>query len=84
MIIDTGACVNLCPPYMLHKVLPCNEVLEAANNTVIQTCGKGVLHFKIKGLPFRADVYWTDVLDQVLLGMPFLTDQDAEWSLVKN
>lgn len=84
LIVDTGACVNLCPPYLLHKVLPCNEVLKAANNTVIQTCGKGVLHFKIKGLTFRADVYCTDVIDQVLLGMPFLTEQKAEWSFVKN
>ncbi len=78
--LDSGSCENLCPSDLVQDIRASDDKLFAANGTEIKLRGRGVLHFRSHGVPFSAEVICCDVLDQVLLGLPWLISNSADWN----
>jgi hypothetical protein len=81
--LDSGSCENLCPSDLVQDIRPSDDKLFAANGTEIKLRGRGVLHLRSHGVPFSAEVICCDVLDQVLLGLPWLTSNCVDWNFAK-
>jgi hypothetical protein len=81
--LNNGSCENLCPSDLVQDIRPSDDKLFAANGTEIKLHGRGVLHFRSHGVPFSAEVICCDVLDQVLLGLPWLTSNCVDWNFAK-
>ena len=85
-MLDSGCEVCLCPLRMCKnaKIIPVKTELMAANGTRISVVGLTRMFFTIGGVRFQADMYVSDDISEMILGMNFLCKHECEWLFAKN
>ncbi|HSN23166.1 MAG TPA: reverse transcriptase family protein, partial [Methylomicrobium sp.] len=81
MLLDTGCERNICPRRVLpHATLePTGHRLFASNGTVIPLLGQVSTVIKVGGAEWPVTFVVTEAVHEVILGMPFLTQNQCQW-----
>jgi len=81
-LLDSGSQTNLLPAkYVRPKDLqPSSQLLVAANGTEITVVGETVLSIIVDGMVFRIQALVTPQLEELILGLSFMTEQDIVWN----
>ena len=85
-LLDTGCERSVCPLRLCKHadITPVHLQLSAANNTVIEVVGKAGLHCKVQGVKMFVDVYVTEAVDELILGVEFLKENNCQWLFTEN
>ena len=85
-LLDTGCERSVCPLRLCKHadITPVQLQLSAANNTVIEVVGTARLHFKVQGVKMFVDVYVTEAVDELILGVEFLKENKCQWLFTEN
>ena len=68
---------------MLRYNEPVDFKLYAANNTEISILGSLRLGFTVQGIPLCADLLVSDEVEEIMLGIDWLTENRCKWHFVE-
>ena len=86
ILIDTGCTTCILPRRMAEglSLQPGSTQLIAANGTIILIDGTVRIGLQLKNQKFLQEFIVTDEVDDVILGLSFLTQHDVSWSFNNN
>ena len=88
-LLDTGCETSVIGRRMIPDLdlQPTTQRLYAANGTEIPLLGQVKISFRLQGLPVEAQVVVTEVLEDMILGIDWMTENRCQWdfgrSLIK-
>jgi predicted aspartyl protease len=86
ILVDTGCTTCILPSRMAKglSLKPSSTQLMAANGTIILIDGTVCFDLQLKNQKFLQEFIVTDEVDDVILGLSFLTQHDVAWSFNNN
>jgi transposase InsO family protein len=80
-LLDTGCERSLVPRKLVPTVnlRPTDVKVYAANDTEIPLLGSMQLCFTVQGIPLKANLLVTDAVEELMLGIDWLTDNGCQW-----
>ena len=80
-LLDSGCDVSVCSRRLIPNALlePTSRTLYTADGTSIPLLGETIVNFRIRGLPVSAKVAVTDAINELILGIDWLTQNNCKW-----
>jgi len=84
-LIDTGCELSLVPASLVRKekVVKSQQLLRAANGTEIRVTGETVVSCEVDGFSFDVRCLVTEQISELVLGLSWLEQQQAQWHFGK-
>lgn len=84
-LVDTGSELSLAPRALVRStnIHPSSQVLHAANGSVIHVIGETMLNCQMGDYRFRVPCLVTEQVSEVIFGLTWLENQQAQWNFSK-